>query len=398
MMATLPPFSLIETMLDLGPKGAPGAPAEGDAFAAMLAKISVVPEGGEPLVEAPALARNLGKAAAGPDIGADGSIDGLESEEEEQSSQPNEQDQASPPQQPAVAPAIAPAMSPISFILRSLVDGPVASDPVTPRLAAGALHDVAINPDDAATVARSATAAMPAEIALALGDALKTVGLRPDIVSTRPAGGEAAAPVAPAREPVADVMIDLPPAVFAPTSQTARAPEAMAGFVPQQVPLDAALLAAPVSASAPIEQMVERQLDLVHEGEWLDLLARDIARTAGGEGNLRFRLNPEHLGSLHVELTQGAAGASVRLIADTEAAHAIIVDAQPRLVAEARAQGVRIAETHVDLGGGHASPQHGDHRETRGRPGEAYLTSLKPEASEGAVTPNEVRHASDRYA
>jgi hypothetical protein len=38
----------------------------------------------------------------------------------------------------------------------------------------------------------------------------------------------------------------------------------------------------------------------------------------------------------------------------TEAAQAALADAQPRLAAEARAQGVKIAETQVDLAGNQA--------------------------------------------
>jgi flagellar hook-length control protein FliK len=39
----------------------------------------------------------------------------------------------------------------------------------------------------------------------------------------------------------------------------------------------------------------------------------------------------------------------VRFSADNEATRAMIADAQPQLVAEARAQGMRIADTQVDL-------------------------------------------------
>ena len=49
--------------------------------------------------------------------------------------------------------------------------------------------------------------------------------------------------------------------------------------------------------------------------------------------------------------SQSDRGTSVRLTAETEAARQILADAQPRLAAEARAQGVRIAETHVDSSG-----------------------------------------------
>jgi flagellar hook-length control protein FliK len=125
--------------------------------------------------------------------------------------------------------------------------------------------------------------------------------------------------------------------------------------IPFAAPEIAPRIDAPAPTEAPVEMdtaelVIEQQLDLASDGEWLDDLARDIARTAGGEGKLNFRLNPEHLGSLKVELTPDRGGTAVRLTADTEAARAIIAEAQPRLLAEARAQGLRISEAHVDLG------------------------------------------------
>lgn len=95
--------------------------------------------------------------------------------------------------------------------------------------------------------------------------------------------------------------------------------------------------------------VMHHHLDLARDSEWLDTLARDIARAAQSDTHLRFNLNPEHLGSLKVELLNGANGTSVKLTADTEAARAILADAQPRLVAEAKAQGLRISEAQVSL-------------------------------------------------
>ena len=59
-------------------------------------------------------------------------------------------------------------------------------------------------------------------------------------------------------------------------------------------------------------------------------------------------------------MSQSDRGATVRLTVETEAARNILVDAQPRLAAEARAQGVRLAGTEVDLGTAHQ--QGGDPR------------------------------------
>lgn len=97
-------------------------------------------------------------------------------------------------------------------------------------------------------------------------------------------------------------------------------------------------------------QSLETRLDVVHDAQWIDRAAKDIAQLASGEGRLRFRLDPDHLGSLQIDMANGSDGLSMRVTAETEAARVILADAQPRLIAEARAQGVRIAESHVDLG------------------------------------------------
>lgn len=145
----------------------------------------------------------------------------------------------------------------------------------------------------------------------------------------------------------------------------------------------------------PTDFAIEQQLDLSAEGEWLDSLAKDIARTAGEGGTLRFKLNPENLGTLRVEITPHASGAAVRLIADSDAARTLIADAQPRLVAEAKANGVRIAETHVDLGQQNAS---GDPRRQNAHFEETPLRTARflrdQEESDGKPT----RNQSERYA
>ena len=144
------------------------------------------------------------------------------------------------------------------------------------------------------------------------------------------------------------------------------------------------------------ELVVEHQLDLAHEGEWLDQLARDISRSVGSDSSpLRFRLNPENLGSRRVEISQDHGGAAVRLTADTEAARVIIADAQPRLIAEARAQGIRISETHVELGGQTAS---GDPRRQNPEFDEAPLRTARSLQEDGEGDGNPTPGRSERYA
>ena len=143
------------------------------------------------------------------------------------------------------------------------------------------------------------------------------------------------------------------------------------------------------------EMVIEHQLDMAHEGEWLDQLARDISRSTGSDGSpLRFRLNPENLGSLRVEISQDRNGAAVRLTTDTEAARAIIAEAQPRLVAEARAQGIRISEAHVDLGGQTAS---GDPGWQKGGFEEAPLRTARSLREHTECDANPTRGRSGRY-
>lgn len=209
----------------------------------------------------------------------------------------------------------------------------------------------------------------PARAALAAARPETTV----DADRPSPAGPSTAAPPAPA----------FAPAVFT-------------GPTPQPAELAAA---AETRAPDPGEMQMEHELDLAQESEWLDRLARDIART-GGEGRMRFRLHPETLGHLRVEIAQTDQGASIRLTAESEAARAAIADAQPRLVAEARAQGVRIAETQVDLGSrGETGEQAGRHAEEQREP---HLRTARRSAASGAVAPDAAAPpratTTDRYA
>jgi flagellar hook-length control protein FliK len=155
---------------------------------------------------------------------------------------------------------------------------------------------------------------------------------------------------------------------------------------------------ATVEGTRTTDLALERKLDLVRDTEWLDRLARDIAQAGSRDTPLRFRLHPQTLGHLQVELQQGDHGTAVRLTVETEAARQILADAQPRLAAEARAQGVRIAETHVDLSGsGRHAP--GDQR----RQDEARQTPLIRTArgadGDAAASPRaSARARLDRYA
>ncbi len=97
------------------------------------------------------------------------------------------------------------------------------------------------------------------------------------------------------------------------------------------------------------DAVVEQTLTVARDGAWLDTLARDIANSAGNGGDLQFKLDPQNLGSLTVAISQNADGASIRMTADTDATRNLLLDAQPKLIAEARAQGLKVSDTQVDL-------------------------------------------------
>jgi flagellar hook-length control protein FliK len=295
-------------------------------------------------------------------------------------------------QDPA-APAAAP---PVAIVAQS---APIA--PAIIAAAAPAEAALAAVPTAASALATpTAPPAANAETALTADPSLPDAGLSPpptqaEANQPQPAGDALQQPAtaAPAQAAIRTLLAELnEPAgerrrpertlpvevatIAAAAPRQAELPPALdpapAPLAPAQ-PRDATPVAAPASPLQGL--MMERQLDLAHQQNWIDQLARDISSAAGGEGgSLRFRLNPEHLGTLHVEIAQTHQGAAVRFSADSEAARSIIADAQPRLVAEARAQGVRISEAHVDLGAGGGS---GDPRRQAAAPADVPIRTAR---------------------
>lgn len=96
------------------------------------------------------------------------------------------------------------------------------------------------------------------------------------------------------------------------------------------------------------DTMVEQTLTIAKDGAWLDSLAKDIVN-AGSGNDLHFKLAPENLGALSVSISHKDDGASIRLTADNQQTRDILVDAQPKLIAEARAQGLKVSDAQVDV-------------------------------------------------
>jgi flagellar hook-length control protein FliK len=117
----------------------------------------------------------------------------------------------------------------------------------------------------------------------------------------------------------------------------------------QPVALAASAPVRPAEAAAQTSD--QRSLDLARDDQWLAQLASDIVSVGQRDNRLSFRLMPQTLGQLDIDLTHGDAGLSISMKAAHEDARAILSDAQPRLIEDIKAQGVRVAEARVSSGG-----------------------------------------------
>lgn len=250
-----------------------------------------------------------------------------------------------------------------------------------------ALPDELVIPVKTALKQAAAQVPAPAEAAQKAATVVAVPVIERGQERPRVSRGSAEKPIAPAS-----------PATLMPTAPSTPA------VMPMVAPADQ-LAASPPAATQrlegapaqPAEQAIEHELDLAHESEWLDRLARDIARSGASDGPMRFKLHPQTLGHLKVELTQGDMGTSVRLTVETEAARAILADAQPKLVAEARAQGVRIAQTDIDLSGS-GQQASGDPRRQDDARQTVLIRTARGSGGETAVAVETGRARSDRYA
>ncbi|RJF93222.1 flagellar hook-length control protein FliK [Sphingomonas cavernae] len=237
------------------------------------------------------------------------------------------------------------------------------SDAVCEKITTGALAAAILTDAAADTVAADKPPAHPDALVAALAKLEATAPRFTLPITPQPVvEGKASPPVAIPVDSAQTMVSAADPLVVAAQPDAPAAP--VLSTVTAPVAADPTRLgeAAPDTARQLGEQAVSVRLDVANEAEMIDRLARDLAQLSGAEGRLKFQLNPEHLGSLHVEVEQRAEGVLLRFGTETEGARQVIADAQHRLVNEARAQGMRIAETHVDLS---SQNQQGSARDNR---------------------------------
>ncbi|SFS12927.1 flagellar hook-length control protein FliK [Sphingomonas jatrophae] len=420
MIATLPPLTIEPLAL------ARAVPAHGDQFAALLAAMAETPVGTD------------GTAAAEtPEVVADGTAD------PESPAPPADARPALSPEILALLALLAPAAAPRTApeVRATATDGSTAprrmltaqltatspqavaaADPALERTAAAltaALSDGAVAPAaDAELPAMAAPATAPAAVVVLDSNApanepsnamrstaalvdktVKTIARQPVAPTRDGARQEAATPSgtdrAPAEPDVAQAAETLSPAD--PAGPQATLADAAAASVPHAAhgPAEPVRSPAPAppAATQPAPDPGHHQLAAARDAAWLDGLARDIASAAAPDGTARFAVAPERLGEVRVEIARGDEGASVRLATADERAHALLADAAPTLQAEARASGVRIAETQIDLSGGR-SGQGGDQR----APAPAPILRTAAAAAPTSPAPVKRHQAQDRYA
>lgn len=264
---------------------------------------------------------------------------------------------AQPQAQAAGAPS-APAPAPVNVATPQVVmpqpgtPQAQAATPTDPAKLAAAQAALAafkgVAPDDATDGAAPTTtiAALPTTEAGKPASTTQT---------TQPIKAEPTQPTAPKHDgaspdgesPMRGRKPDPKPAIAAPDAATA-----------QIAPRDIGTLGATTTdasqaanlAAAPADLAFSNAVANAKNDQWLDQLAHDIARTGGSQSQLSFRLDPSNIGAMAVHIAQDADGASVRMTAESDRTRQILTDAQPRLAAEARAQGLTLRETSVDVG------------------------------------------------
>jgi flagellar hook-length control protein FliK len=242
---------------------------------------------------------------------------------------------------------------------------------------------------------------------------INDAGLKPPIIETEtakqgadetPTEGTVASAPAPAAAPtIVPVPINLPKSLPHPTDQTCvretsdnsvvfmanknpviatvsrKEPRAVSTFEGQHLsvptsfafPLDANIVPTPEpgkpspplianNTASPVQSAV--QLDLARDLAWIANLAQEIVIAAVGTERLTFRLMPQSLGQLDIELVHSPVGLAVEMTATTERAAQIIATEQPRLIEELRQAGVKMLPADHGMGQHAGSQRHSQHR------------------------------------
>jgi hypothetical protein len=248
---------------------------------------------------------------------------------------------------PVVVPTPAPATEATSTAVAATAPAPAAMPPA-----------MAMLQDIHALLAEPARAAPVASVVSPVTQPVPTATL----VAAQAGAGQAAAltgqPAEPLRQGRRREATSVEGRATAPVADAAALPAAPAVTAATPATLlsvreagASAFAAAPVAGAMPAisaDAAIGFHVDAAQQGQALDQVARDIAATGQNGTMLNFKFDSHRLGSIGVEMTQQDAGLHVRFESDDATARDIIADQQRQYVTDARAAGVRIAETTVE--------------------------------------------------
>ena len=146
------------------------------------------------------------------------------------------------------------------------------------------------------------------------------------------------------------------------------------------------------SADAALDQMSA----WAAETEELDTLSQDIAALSSPSRRVAFRMEGAQLGMLDVRLQTSDAGVSVGFRTETEQSRAAIAQAQPRLVEDLRATGIRVSDTQVSTDAGTSQRE----RPAEPQPPQLIEVALLPsdQSPPSPTPPSPVKAAPGRFA
>lgn len=188
-------------------------------------------------------------------------------------------------------------------------------------------------------------------------------------VATKGKDTDSAGADAVVRKVDVDLTVDTskPAVATAPATASAPTPAAVSGTA-----------SAPVNLSASLGQQV---IDMGAGGQWIDDLAKEIATLANGSGQGSFRLSPEHLGPMRVDIRNGDTGAQVRLTVETQAAETALSQDSDTLRADARLSAIKIGEVTVERVHKLAEPSRSDASNGQNTGGQGNGSSLWQQGS-----------------
>lgn len=289
------------------------------------------------------------------------------------------------------APKAAAIAAPLPMTAEGRTAAPSAAVPTMPAVQAAVAQPNLASPaspaappvavaTDGAAVAAPAPTSTPASAPAQVGEATALLRMLSMSATERPATVDSAVRVAVAtkgkdtdsagtdaavRKVDVDLTVDTPKAAVATAPATASAPTS-------------ATVSAPVNLSASLGQQV---IDMGAGGQWIDDLAKEIATLANGSGQGSFRLSPEHLGPMRVDIRNGDTGAQVRLTVETQAAETALSQDSDTLKADARLSAIKIGEVTVERVHKLAEPSRSDASNGQNTGGQGNGSSLWQQGS-----------------